>query len=534
MHALIDQVLNELRSAWRFRRYALLTAWCVCLAGWPVVLALPDRYEASARVNVDTRTALQPLLQGISVDSDVQNQINQVRQALFGGPNLERAAQEAGLDLTGKTGLERQDLVANLRSRLDISVEPQQNPEGGTNVPNNLYRIAFVDGDQAFALKLVDVLLNSFAESTLGTGRQGTESAQQFLREQLKEYDRTLAEAEARLAEFKKRNMGLVPGEEGDYFQRLQTETREIQRLEASLNVAVSRRNELDRQLRGAAPYVPQAEGAARGGQGQPQDTSSRIQETQARLDDLLLRFTDRHPDVVAARETLEQLRERQQAELEALQRGDPGAAAVTGASANPIYQTIRLQLNEIDVEIAALRGQLSDHRRNEVRLRELVDTVPEVEAEYARLTRDYDVTRTTYNTLLERLERARLSGDAEATGIVKFNTIDPPTVSFRPIWPNRPLFMLIVLAGGIGAGGGLAYLLRMLKPVFVSARTLADITGLDVLGVVSATWVEKQRAAVRRGLLRYSAASIALVVAFVVAVVVEQPASRFIRQMLG
>ncbi|PZN32865.1 MAG: chain-length determining protein [Proteobacteria bacterium] len=535
MQDLIDNLLNELRSAWRFRRYALLVAWGVCLLGWPVVYAIPDKYEARARVNVDTRTPLQPLLQGIAIDQDVQSQINQVRQALFGGPNLERVAQEAGMDLTGKTPRERQDIIGGLRSRIQLTLEPQS---GGGGAPNNFYRITFQDRDQAFALKLVDVLLNSFVESTMGTGRQGTANAQRFLQEQLREYDRILADAEARLAEFKKRNMGLVPGEEGDYFQRLQNEVREIQRLESALSVATSRRAELERQLRGASPYVPPTDGAVAGRSGstpgQPQDTASRIQETRARLDELLLRFTERHPDVIAARETLAALEERQRAELEALRRGDPDAAAVTGASANPIYQSIQLQLNEVDVEIAALRGQLADHRRSEARLRQLVDTVPEVEAEYARLTRDYDVTRATYNTLLERLERARLSGDAEATGIVKFDIVDPPSVSFGPVSPNRPVLLLGVLVVGLGAGGAIAWLMHMLKPVFFSARSLAEVTGLDVLGTVSAAWVDKQRAAVRRGVLRYSAASAALLAAFVVAVAVQGRASRFFSQLLG
>src|SRR5690606_28720602 len=183
---------------------------------------------------------------------------------------------------------------------------------------------------------------------------------------------------------------------------------------------------------------------------------------------------------------------------------------------------------------IAALRGQLADHRRSEARLRQLVDTVPEVEAEYARLTRDYDVTRATYNTLLERLERARLSGDAEATGIVKFDIVDPPSVSFGPVSPNRPVLLLGVLVVGLGAGGAIAWLMHMLKPVFFSARSLAEVTGLDVLGTVSAAWVDKQRAAVRRGVLRYSAASAALLAAFVVAVAVQGRASRFFSQLLG
>ena len=528
MHSLIERIMTELQGAWRFRRYALAVAWAVCLIGWLVVLVIPDTYESHARVNVDTRTALRPLLQGIAVDPDVESQLNLVRQTLLGRANLEKVARQVGLDVTAVTPAQKSALLTDLSSRIEIALEPATVRD--PRIPNTLYRIAYRDSNRENALQVVDVLLNSFVEGTMGSEREGTASAQRFLREQLAQYETRLAEAENRLAEFKKKNVGLVPGEQGDYFSRLQTEMREINRIEAALGVATSRRAELQRQLSGEAPFVPPTEGAvaqAASPIGTPQDTASRIQEAQSRLDDMLLRFTEKHPDVIAMRQTLDELRKRQEEEIAALKRGDLGAAAIAGAASNPIYQTIQLQLNQTDVEIAALRGELAEHRRNEAALRALVDTVPEVEAEFARLTRDYDVTRTQYNALLERLERARLSGDAEQKGVVKFNIVDPPAASFLPIFPNRPLLIIAVFVFGAGAGCAVAWLMHMLKPVFSSSRSLAEVTGLPVLGSVTRTWIEKQQAELRRGLLRYSAASALLLVLLVVAIVVQQPGSR-------
>jgi len=538
MQALIERVLNELRGAWRFRRYALVVAWSVCLLGWFVVYAIPDSYRSSARVNVDTRTALRSVVDGLVVNVDVETQLNLVRQTLLGRANLEKVAQQVGLDVTARTGPERQALLNSIISRIEIALEPPLTRD--PRIPNTLFRITFTDHDPQTALKVVDVLLNSFVEDTIGSDRTGTANAQRFLREQLNDYGRRLAVAEGQLAEFKKKNVGLVPGEDGGYYERLTTEMQEVKRLQGALAVANSRRTELQRQLRGETPYVPPVEGGASGrrnaqGNGDgPQDTASRIHDTQAHLDDLLLRYTEKHPEVIATKETLDALRARQQEELAALRRGDPGAVALANAASNPVYQSIQTQLNQADVEIAALRSQLADHRRNEADLRRLVDTAPEVEAEYARLTRDYDVTRAQYDNLLERLEKARLSGDAEQTGVVKFNIVDPPSVGYSPIFPNRPLFLFAVLVVGIGAGGGVAYLMHMLRPVFVTSRSLADMTGLPVLGSVTRSWVEKYRAQLRGGLLRYSLASALLFVVFIVVVVVQQPGSRLLRQMLG
>jgi polysaccharide chain length determinant protein (PEP-CTERM system associated) len=538
MQALVEQVLNELRGAWRFRRYALAVAWGVCLLGWFVVYAIPDMYQSSARVNVDTRTALGSVVDGLVVKVDVESQLNLVRQTLLGRANLEKVSQQVGLDVTARTGPEREALLNSIMSRIEIALEPPMTRD--PRIPNTLFRITFTDQDRQTTLKVVDVLLNSFVEDTMGSDRNGTALAQRFLREQLNEYGRRLAESESQLAEFKKKNVGLVPGDDGGYFERLTTEMQEVKRLQGALGTANSRRMELQRQLRGETPYVPPTDAGnnitrnSQGGSNGPQDTAGRIQETQGHLDDLLLRYTERHPEVIATKETLDALKARQQEELAALRRGDPGAAALANATSNPVYQSIQTQLNQAEVEIAALRSQLGDRQRNEAELRRLVDTAPEVEAEFARLTRDYTVTKTQYNNLLERLEKARLSGDAEQTGVVKFNIVDPPTAGFKPIFPNRPLFLFAVLIVGIGAGGGVAYLMHMMRPVFANSRSLADMTGLPVLGSVTRSWVEKYRAQLRHGVLRYSIASALLFVVFIVVVVVQQPGSRLLRQMLG
>lgn len=536
MQETIDKVKNELRSAWRFRRYALAIAWGVCLLGWLVVYAIPDKYESRARVNVDTRTPLKPLLEGLAVNQDVEAQLNLVRQALLGRAKLEQVVQQVGIDFTAKTPQERDAILTSLSNRLEIALEPPAIRD--PRIPNTFYRITFTDPNRQTALRVVDVLLNSFVEDTMGSERAGTASAQRFLRDQLTEYDRALAEAEQRLAEFKKKNVGMVPGGDGGYFQRLQTEMQEVKRLDAAISIANSKREALQRQLRGETPFTAADSATAlrssNGQQGGPQDTASRIQETQARLDDMLLRYTEKHPEVIAARETLEQLRVRQKEEMAAIKRGDAGAAAVAGASSNPIYQNIQLQLNQVEVELATLRQQFADHKRNEVDLRKVVDTVPEVEAEYARLTRDYDVTKAQYNALLERSERAKLSTAADKTGIVAFQIVDPPVVSFQPIFPNRPLLLAAVLIVGLAAGAGVAYLLHLIKPVFSDSRSLAELTGLPVLGSVTRTWLEKQRAEMRQGLLRYSALSGLLFVLFIVAVLAQAPAARLMRQVLG
>ena len=95
MNAALEFIVEQLRGVWRFRWTAMLVAWVVCLLGWLIVLVMPDTYSAWARVFVDTRTRLNQVTQGIGVDSNFASEVEAVRQALLGAPQLDKVARAA-------------------------------------------------------------------------------------------------------------------------------------------------------------------------------------------------------------------------------------------------------------------------------------------------------------------------------------------------------------------------------------------------------------------------------------------------------
>jgi polysaccharide chain length determinant protein (PEP-CTERM system associated) len=526
MKEIIDQVLDELRGAWRYRWYALAAAWAIALAGWLVVLVLPNKYQASARIFVDPTTALRPVITGIAIEQDVNAELNLVRQSLLSERQLQHVIDETGLGTHATTPQQKAGAIADLRNRIDIGVAGAAPSENGQPSPSKIYTISFLDSDRDRSLKIVQILVNNLVEGTLGGKREGSQQAQKFLEDQIRDYESRLANAEQRLADFKKQNTGMVPGEQqGDYFTRLQTEVDGAKRTQVALNAALSKRETLDRQLRGEGSIAASA-GSLGGGQmsgAAGTDTLSRIKETQAKLDQALERFTDKHPDVIALRQTLEQLQARRKTELEALKRGDPNAAALTGASSNPVYQSIQLAINQADIEIAALRADLGDRQQKVSDLKRMVDTQPQVEAEFARLNRDYSVTKAQYTALAERLEKARVGEEADQTGAVRFEVIDPPFAPFKPVFPKRSIFMAAVLAAAFAIGAGMSYVLNMFKPAFNSIRALSEGTGLPVLGAISLTRSDEDKKKLRADLQKFVAAAACLLALFVVAVLIGQ-----------
>jgi polysaccharide chain length determinant protein (PEP-CTERM system associated) len=531
MNVTPEFIFEQIRGVWRFRWTAMLVAWIVCLVGWLVVLAMPDTYSAWARVYIDTRTRLSQVTQGIAVESNIASQAEAVRQALLGGPQLEKVARLA-MPGYATASLEKQAaIIDDLRKRLLVEATG-----GERNRPADLYMITYTHEDRHTAHRVVDQLLKLFLANALGGSQEGADQAQQFLTQQIAEYDKKLQSAESRLADFKRKNAGLVPGATGDYFTRLHGETDDLDKDRSALTVAEQKRDELLRQLSSEGPLMGSSAGRVTGvgGGAGGADTSSAIRETQARLDELLLRFTDKHPDVIAARRTLEDLKKRQQVEIEAIRHGDQAAIAASGLAANPVYQGIKLQLSQTEVEVAAARRQVADREGKIAELRKMINTAPEVEAEFARLNRDYDVTRGQYQALAERLSRAKLSDKAEATGVVRFEVVEPPTGSLRPVSPDRIWLILVVLLGGLAAGIGVAYLMHQLRPVFSSARQLTELTQLPVLGVVSMTWLERHQAMARHAVWVYSMAVAVLIAVATMMLLTETATSHFLHGLIA
>jgi polysaccharide chain length determinant protein (PEP-CTERM system associated) len=518
----INHIWDEVRGCWRFRWYALACAAVLAIAGWVVVFALPDRYEADASVFVDAHSTLKQALPGLTPEQDVDTQLNFVRNSLLAGPELERIGLLSGVLSGGRDLRLREQRLADLGRRIAISVSSANGRDEDIRTAGSIYHIVYQDRQRARALRVVGIVLDTFIDKTLGGKRAGSENAQQFLETQRLDYEKRLRAAEDRLADFKSRHIGVMPSEQGGYFAELQKEQETVGNLRTKLAEAESRRVTLTRQLRGdtaiAAAAATQSGRGANGGE----DTLSRIEETQARLDELLLKFTERHPDVIATRQTLEELKNRRAAEIQALREGDAGAAAASGASSNPVYQSVELALNQVDVDIADLNTELAQHVSKVTELRRLVDTAPQVEAEFAQLTRDYDVIKAQYTALLANLQKARLGERADIADSTRFAVVQPPTADLKPVWPVRPLLLAEVLAAALAAAAGLAYGLHRLRPVVFSPGTFAQAAGVPVLGLVSVAFPARARAAARADVLRMSLAGGCLAVAFVVVVIVS------------
>lgn len=520
---LLDAIRSILHGCWRFRWLAVAVFWALSVASWTAIYMMPDVFRASARVFVDTQTALRPLLQGIAIETDVMSDVVMMERAIKSRPNLERVARDSDPTLATDEPLRIERAVA----RLEESVKVERD---GANV----VKISYQDRDPRKALTVVTTLLEYFITGSLGQKRVDSSSAEEFLVEKLRDYENRLNEAEERLAEFKRKNVGMMPGESSsDYYGRLQAELEKLQQIDGRLRVARNRQSELRRQLEGEEPVfgLVAPDDKSGGISNSPRDRQ--IVQFEQQLADLQLRYTDTHPDVVALRQTLEALRAERDAASSA------GAAARRSYSPldlNPVYQQMKLQLSQVEVEIAQLQGEHADQSAVVGGLRRKVDVIPAVEAELKRLTRDYDVTRAQYSELLRRVETARLSGDAEKSkSDITFRVIDPPSVPSQPVSPKRRLLLTAALVMSLLAGFGLSLLLSAIRPVYFVPKDLERRFGVPVIGAIRLGQTAAEAAVVRHKANLFMASVAALLLCYgLLLVFAGSPSARLVGQVAG
>jgi polysaccharide chain length determinant protein (PEP-CTERM system associated) len=477
MDELLTQLTTHLRGIWRRRWVAVGTAWLVGLIAAAVILRMPDIYESTARVHVDTQSVLRPLLSGLAVQPNLDQQVAMVSRTLISRPNVERLIRMTDMDLGINTTGEKENLVEALQRTLKITGSGR----------DNLYSIVYRDASAEQAKRVVQSLLSIFVESSLGNSRKDTDTARRFIEEQIKMYEKRLEEAEGRLKNFRLKHLSTVGADNRDYFARMATLGETLANAKLELRAAEQSRDALKRELAGEDPvFLPESQPSKPGAN--PSELDSRIEAQKKGLDELLRRYTDQHPDIIGTRRIIEQLEEERKEELAARAKAAASAAAQRpNFSANPVIQQLKIALAESEANVASLRAKVSELDTRHAQLRAAARMQPELEAELSQLNRDYDIQKKQYESLVGRRESAAISGSMDATsGVADFRVIDPPVVSQKPVAPNRLLLLALALLGALGAGLAAGFVVSQIYPTIHDLRRLREIAGRPVLGSVT------------------------------------------------
>jgi polysaccharide chain length determinant protein (PEP-CTERM system associated) len=524
MLEILAQIKSILRGVWHYRWTGLITSAILGSLGFLVSVFLPNQFEATARVYVDTQSILQPLMKDVAVQPNIEQQVSMMSRTLLSRPTLERVMRTADLDVKAQDQRDRDKVVDGLMK--DIEFKPV------IGAPN-LFTLSYRNPKPETAKAVVQSLLSIFVETSLSTDRQNADQAVRFLDEQIKGYEQKLLQAENALKEFKIKNIGVMPNSQQDYVSRITDIENQTRQARLELRQAENARDSIKRQLATETPTldagsedIPAGPAPAAPVVVRITEAEERYETARRRLDDLRSRYTEEHPDIAAAKRAVDQARpaaERDRAQ--SASTSQPQATArVAGkrnlVQTNPVYKELKIQLADNEANVASLRAKVSEYDSRLVQGREQAVTVPKVEAEFTQLTRDYEINRQQYDKLIARRESALLSISMRSTSsVAEFRIVDPPRVSPRPVAPNRVVLLLISLLVATGAGLAAAYLRDQTNPTFFDLRSVREATAMPILGGVSYITNSSGKSKSRLDLAMFSAGSVTLVMLFLAAI---------------
>jgi polysaccharide chain length determinant protein (PEP-CTERM system associated) len=481
------------------RWLALGVAAAVAVAFVGVSRFVPERFEARARVYVDTQTVLKPLMAGLTYQPDIEAQVQMLARTLVSRPNIERLLNLPDMKFDEPAAGSREKLVTLLMSQIKVE----------TAGKGNVYDISYRGASPQRAQRLVEATVNLFMRSGLDAKKQDSEDAGRFIADQISAYEAKLIQAEDKLKDFKIRNFSTSGVSDRDYFTRVSALSEATDKLRGELVAAEQSRDALKRELAAEDPLLPQPEAAAKPPSAALVDAASRLDAQKKQLDALLERFTEAHPDVIAAQRVVKQLesdlRDRREAEEQALAKSTVGKGGK--AATSPVYQKLRIALAETEAQVASLRSQLITQQGRLDQVRSVAGRLPQVEAELAQMNRDYEILRKTYETMVARRESAALGVKLdESSQLAEFRLVEPPRVSSTPVFPGRLHLALLAIVVSSLLGCAAALLAENLHPTVVHAAELRRyFPGRPVIGTVSSVLTEAAQHTRRVATLRFA-----------------------------
>ena len=478
----MDDYLAMLR---RRIRVILIPALLAPLAGWLISYAFAPKYTSKALVLVEGQKVPESMVQPV-VTEDLTARIATLQQQVLSRERLQ--------PMLTRLGVQNIDEMID-RIQLNMAVEPvvtdlsqigsttaKKRPGQGSPVPG--FNLEYTDSNpreaQQICEGLTDLLIteniNSVLAASTGTGK--------VLSEGLDNAKATLDDLDAKLAAFKKQNLGQLPGDEENNMKILMGLSSQLEANTQTLNRAAQDKAYTESLLAQQVAAWKTSQSSSN-----PQTLEKELSDLQSQLVQLQARYTEDHPDVIKAKADIAGLKKKLAEVNSAPAPAGDAAGEKASASEPPEVRQLRLQIHQYgDMINAATRDQ--KHLQQEIAVYQgRVALSPDREEEYKQLARDYENAQKNYQDLLAKKSTADLTVQMNKQQYgEQMKLLNPASLPESPSFPNRLLFAGGGLGAGLALGLGLALWLELRDKCI---RTQADAeAALDLPMLVAVPWV--------------------------------------------
>jgi succinoglycan biosynthesis transport protein ExoP len=495
---------SEIKGMARRRRWQFLVPFfCGWLLVWGVSWLIPSTYRSGTLILVEQPSVPEKYVVS-NIDIDIQHQLDSITQQILSRTRLLRIIDDLGLYAADRKQKSPDDLVETMRKDIEIELSH------GDDRKLSAFNIYYASRDPKMAQAATSELANLFITENLEQRQERSENTTKFLEDQLDQARTKLATQEAKLRVFKDQHLGELPTQTQSNLQILTGLQNEVQANEDSLNRAKQQNTYLESLIN----QYRAMDRASKPGEGGPTgpaelaEVDKELDQLKAQLADLTSRYTERHPDVRKTKEQIartEQMRERFISDMNSRANNstpEPARAAATSMDPKsaPILE-LESQLKANRLEIATREAEIKDEQSKINQYQARLNMAPVMEQQFADITRDYDQSKTDYESLLAKKNQSEMSTDLEKTQQWEhFRMLDPPNLPVRPYKPNRLMLCGAGLAVGLVFGVGFAFLQEKLSGKIYSEREIKKLVPFEVIAEIPPIETLEERSSNRRG----------------------------------
>jgi polysaccharide chain length determinant protein (PEP-CTERM system associated) len=492
------------------RRWLILLPFALGLAAAPLIAKqVPKVYRSETLITVIAQRVPDSYVKS-TITATVADRLPAISDQILSRSRLERIIQDFDLYDVSRASGPMEDAVRRMRA----DVGPVSIRTGEQS-----FRVGYTSQDPRNAQKVAARLASLFIEENSRDRENTADSTNVFIESQLEDAKQRLVTHEQKLEVFRRMHAGELPTQLESNLRAISTAQLQLQSVSESLNRARERRLLVERQAIDAQTLpvtLAQPLGPSNAPDAQASLSSSQqLELAEARLEALRLRYTAEHPEVRGMERSIRELKGRVAEEARR-------PATAVDRTPSPAEQARQKRIRDLQADMDVIDHQLSTGQAEEARLKALiadyqrkVEAVPGRESELVELTRDYDILKKTYDSLLTKREDSKLAANLERRQIgEQFRILDPASLPSRPA--NQILRLALSLAGGfVGLALGLllAAVLEYRDSSFAREEDVARLLTLPVLALVPAMTSEVDRRRARVRSLLADVAAIAVVV---------------------
>ena len=435
-------VINHLPTIlWQRRWYIVGTFLLFLTVATIAAFALPTLYRSSATLLVEP----QDLPQAVAQDPDggmIGERIAKIRERVLSRGDLITLIEQHDLYPDERQSKPMSDIIEKMR---DATIVAAMSNDIGKSAADDVIALnmSFDYSDPEKARDVMQGFVSSFLRIDSDNLEDQASLAVRFLQDQSFKLQGQVRTIENQITMLKARNGAALSGVTSTTFLDTGSYSAQIVALEAQNRELL---REANRPSQRVTPLAA-AEAALAAAQSQ---------------------FSDRHPDVVAARDR-----------VEALRRAGAGNNDSSGA------QAIAAQIRDNSAAIATLRAARSGAMASASASMSGQARAPAILEEASQLENRASALREQLKTVSDELLKAQNSSRmANEQRAARLSLVEPPELPDQPQWPNRPL----IIGGGAFFGLALGFLLALIVELVARPlRSPAQIEAMNVpvLGIV-------------------------------------------------